>query len=345
MNENESSGLKCRKERKKITRETISTFKYLISKEKKKKEIMETLEISDSTFQKLRKGYSNGDFVDVNNFKTAGEKRSEKRKDNRALIQEISLQICACPTLTLKQLGDNIKSENSNMTVSTSTLCRTLKKMDYTRKVLTKVPINRNSNQNKDTRAQYANEICNIMDDNLVFLDETGFNLHLTPRWGYSPRNSKCSVVVPNSKGNNVSVIAAIDINGLLAYKVKIGSFNSESFVDFINNELPCIPKQQRKFLIKDNASIHKTADSKEACASRNYVAKYLPPYSPQLNPIEEFFSCLKSRYCLFPRPNKTEGIVRLVQQILGTETFHMTGYYNHMKQFIEMARNREDFI
>ena len=41
--------------------------------------------------------------------------------------------------------------------------------MDYTRKVITKVPLNRNSNQNKDLRAQNANEICNTMDGNLVF--------------------------------------------------------------------------------------------------------------------------------------------------------------------------------
>ena len=59
--------------------------------------------------------------------------------------------------------------------------------------------------------------------------------------------------------------------------------------------------------------------------ANKIFDYGYLPPYTPQLNPIDEFFSCLKSRYCLFSRSNKTEVIVQLLDQILETETFHMT--------------------
>ena len=72
---------------------------------------------------------------------------------------------------------------------------------------------------------------------------------------------------------------------------------------------------------------------------------KYLSPFTPQLNPIEKFFSCLKPRYCLLPRPNEMEGYVQLLDQILETETFHMTGYYSHMRQVIETANKREYLI
>ncbi|KAG0438483.1 hypothetical protein DMUE_3060 [Dictyocoela muelleri] len=174
--------------------------------------------------------------------------------------------------------------------------------MNYTRKVLTLIPINRNSDQNKIVRNQYGSFISNIRNDQLIFIDETGFNLHLAPKFGYSQRNTKCYVNVPNSKGSNVSLLCAINIQGILAYKIKVGSFKSIDFLSYINNVLPSAEPNDRICIVMDNASIHKTSDVLQALYNRGYMVKFLPPYSPQLNHIEEFFSSLKSRFILRPR-------------------------------------------
>ncbi|KAG0441340.1 hypothetical protein DMUE_1118 [Dictyocoela muelleri] len=129
-----------------------------------------------------------------------------------------------------------------------------------------------------------------ISDEKLIFIDESGFNLHMDPRFEYSQKNTKAYINVPNSKGKNVSFMCAISIHGIYAFDTKIRSFTSECFIDFIKNKLPALSENKTKYIIMDNASIHKTADVKDALISKRYILKFLPPYSPQLNPIENFF-------------------------------------------------------
>ncbi|KAM0687159.1 hypothetical protein COBT_001605 [Conglomerata obtusa] len=61
-------------------------------------------------------------------------------------------------------------------------------------------------------------------------MDKTGFNLGLAPKYGYSPKNTKCYKTVSDSKITNVSILCAIDINGVLAYYMNVGSFNMKIF-------------------------------------------------------------------------------------------------------------------
>ncbi|KAG0439926.1 hypothetical protein DMUE_2112 [Dictyocoela muelleri] len=134
-----------------------------------------------------------------------------------------------------------------------------------------------------------------INDQQLIFLDETGFKIHTYQRLGYSPKNTKCFINVPNSKGTNVSVLCAITNQGVPAYKVKVGSFKSVDMKEIIQTLLPAQLNSDRKYIVMDNASIHRTAEVKEALLFRNYILMFLSLYSPQLNPNEEFFSCIKS--------------------------------------------------
>ncbi|KAG0439743.1 hypothetical protein DMUE_2224 [Dictyocoela muelleri] len=135
-------------------------------------------------------------------------------------------------------------------------------------------------------RKQYGSFLSNIRNDQLFFIDETWFNLHLARKFRYSQRNTKCHVFVPNSKGSNVSLLCAINIQGILAYKIKVGSFKSIDFISYINNVLPSAEPNDRKCIVMDNASIHKTSDVLQAIYNRGYMVKFLRPYSPQLNPI-----------------------------------------------------------
>ncbi|KAG0438151.1 hypothetical protein DMUE_3265 [Dictyocoela muelleri] len=115
--------------------------------------------------------------------------------------------------------------------------------MDYTRKTLILVSINRNSNVNKDVKSQYGLSMLNINDSQLIFLDETGFNLHYYQK-GYSPKKTKCYINVTNSKGQNISVLCAITKENVLRYQIKSGGFISLDILNFIDLKLPLLPQE-----------------------------------------------------------------------------------------------------
>jgi transposase len=139
--------------------------------------------------------------------------------------------------------------------------------------------------------------------------------------------------------------MCAITLNGLYAYKIKVGSFKSADIVEFIHNELPLASQEERKILIMDNAAIHRTAEVSLALRERGYGVMFLPPYTPQLNPIEEFFSCLKNHIKQRPRSENTQSLIDCINDVLRNDVFDMDGYFNHMRQIIPLALSNADII
>ncbi|KAG0436942.1 hypothetical protein DMUE_3961 [Dictyocoela muelleri] len=162
--------------------------------------------------------------------------------------------------------------------------------MKYTRKKLTLVPINRNSNFNKDLRYLYGVSLNNIQDNQLIFLDESGFNLHTFQQLGYSPKNTKCYVNSSNSKSTNISLLRAITFQGNFSYKIKIGSFKSADLNDFICEDLPLLSPHDRKYIIIDNKAIHKTREVGNSFLQKNYILNFLPPILLILILLKNFF-------------------------------------------------------
>jgi len=77
-----------------------------------------------------------------------------------------------------------------------------------------------------------------FLNDQLVFLDETGVNLHTSSNYGYSTKNTKAYALFPANKGTNISLMEAITSNGVLDYELKDGAYNSAHFIDFILKNL-----------------------------------------------------------------------------------------------------------
>ncbi|KAG0437415.1 hypothetical protein DMUE_3701 [Dictyocoela muelleri] len=204
--------------------------------------------------------------------------------------------------------------------------------MNYTRMKLTLIPVNRNSNGNKTTRAQYGTSLLNINDNQMIFLDETGFNLHSHQRFGYSLKNSKCFINVPNSKGTNISFLYAITNEDILAFKARVGSFKSTDLKDFIETQLLILDQNDMKYIIMDNASIHRTAEVRVSLARRNYILKFIPSYSPQLNPIVDFFSTFKSRVKQLNNSSNSNELIDVINSVLLSGAFRLEGHFDHMR-------------
>lgn len=130
---------------------------------------------------------------------------------------------------------------------------------------------------------------------NAVYIDESGFNLHQHISYGRAKRGERAIRVVPSDREHNVSYIAAIGSEGLIADFAHQGSTNSELFTWFLKAKVfPKLP--HRRQVIMDNARFHKTAQVKQAFAESGHQPVFLPPYSPFLNAAEWLFAYVKPR-------------------------------------------------
>ena len=130
----------------------------------------------------------------------------------------------------------------------------------------------------------------------LIFLDETGVNTSMTRRYGRSARGTRCLASVPHGHWHTNTFLAGLRHDGVQAPWLLDGPLNGEAFLAYIQHVLgPTL--QPGDIVIADNLSSHKVAGVKEALAQWGASIIYLPPYSQDLNPIENFFS-LNSRPC-----------------------------------------------
>ncbi|MCA9750255.1 MAG: transposase, partial [Romboutsia sp.] len=183
------------------------------------------------------------------------------------------------------------------------------------------------------------NEMAFYNNENLIFLDETGFNGHLKGSYGYSPIKVSAYKNVSANRGTNRSLMCAILSSGVAAYSYKTGSYNSNTFIDFIISELvPYFNENRNKVLIMDNARIHKTDEVQRILREHNIAFRFTVPYSPQLNPIEEFFSMLKAHYNSAKVLTPTLSIESILDTIFENNTFSVqcTGFFRNMRNWLE---------
>lgn len=128
----------------------------------------------------------------------------------------------------------------------------------------------------------------------LVFVDESGINLAQTPVYGRAPRGDRVVDHVPGGRWETYSVIAGLRSAGVVAPMMIRGAMNTASMLFWVQNELA--PElSPGDIVIWDNLSIHKDPDVVAAIKATGARLEFLPPYSPELNPIEETWSKVKS--------------------------------------------------
>lgn len=128
----------------------------------------------------------------------------------------------------------------------------------------------------------------------LVFLDETGLNTKMARLYGRAPRGERCVAAVPHGHWQSFTLIAALRYDQLTAPFLIDGPMNGEAFLTYIQKELaPSL--HPGDLVICDNLSSHKVAGVRQAIEDSQAQILFLPPYSPDLNPIEMAFAKLKS--------------------------------------------------
>jgi transposase len=128
----------------------------------------------------------------------------------------------------------------------------------------------------------------------LVFIDETAANTKMVRLSGRCPRGERLIGRVPHGHWKTITLVAGLRHNGITAPFVLDGSMTGEIFLAYVEQCLA--PTLKRKdIVIMDNLSAHKVPGVREAIEAVGATLRYLPQYSPDMNPIEMFFSKLKA--------------------------------------------------
>lgn len=128
----------------------------------------------------------------------------------------------------------------------------------------------------------------------LVFVDEMGSNTSLTSLYAWSRRGERALAKVPRNWGANVTLLASMSAEGMGPSLAVEGSTTTEVFEAYLEYFLaPTLRPGQ--IVVMDNLSAHKGKRVRELVEERGCELLFLPPYSPDLNPIEEAFAKLKT--------------------------------------------------
>jgi transposase len=140
-------------------------------------------------------------------------------------------------------------------------------------------------------RAEHVAWQAEVEAKDLVFLDECGIKTTMTPSHAYAPRGRPVVDKVPYRRGPSTTVLGAMDCDGMLVMMTIDEPTNKAIFLTFLAALLPEMPG---KTLVMDNLRVHHAKEVHEACAKHGVRIKYLPPYSPDLNPIEPAWFWIK---------------------------------------------------
>ena len=148
-----------------------------------------------------------------------------------------------------------------------------------------------------------------------VFIDECGVTTDLLRRYGRSPRGTRLHDHTPCSHWETTTVVAALRLEGLTAPAVFDGPIDTPSFLAYVEQVL--VPTLRRgDVVVLDNLAVHKQPEVRAAIERAGASLRFLPPYSPDFNPIELAFAKLKA-WLRAARPRTFDHVTALVAAAL----------------------------
>ncbi len=162
----------------------------------------------------------------------------------------------------------------------------------------------------------------------LVFVEEMGTNVSLSPIYGWSKKGERVYCSVPRNRGKNTTLLASMSAEGMGPSLAGEGATNAEVFETYVERVLP--PTLREGQVVMDNLSAHKGERVRELIEERGCELVYLPPYSPDFNPIEEAFSKVKG---LLRRAEARtrEALIEAMGRALEAVTVHdVLGFFAH---------------
>jgi len=189
-----------------------------------------------------------------------------------------------------------------------------------------------------EARAQWHQLQPKLDPTKLIFLDETWTTTNMARLYGRCPRGERLIAAIPHGHRMTTTFLAGLRCDGVIAPLVLDGPINGEIFLSYIEQFLaPALLPGQ--IVIMDNLSAHKVAGVRETIEAADAELRYLPAYSPDLNPIENMFAKLKAMLRKAAERNVDDlwdRIGELAGQITQAESH---GYFRHAGYVFESDR------
>jgi transposase len=211
--------------------------------------------------------------------------------------------------------------------ITNSSISRALSSISWSKKTIQR----RAKEQNPDLRDEYIHDISKFKSHQLVFVDESGCDKQIGfRRTGWSPAGVAPVQVTQFHRDQRYQILPAYSQDGVVLARIFSGTTDAVVFEEFIEDLLLRCGKYpaERSVLVMDNASFHHSERVEQLCLEKGVILLFLPPYSPDLNPIEEFFAKLKA-------------YIKRNWSVYEEDPNH--GFNNFLEQCVDMVGGRKD--
>ena len=252
-----------------------------------------------------------------------GDRRSGRIEQHREQILRV---LADQPDRTIEELRRALAARG--LRFGFGTLHRFLIRHRMTRKKKTGHASEQDRPDVHQSRQVWAGTRAHLDPARLVFVDETWTKTNMERTHGRAPRGQRLPMSVPHGHWHTSSIIAGLTLRGMIAPCVRDGPMNREAFVTYVEQVL--VPElRPGDVAILDNLSSHKGLRVQDRIRAAGAELVFLPPYSPDYNPIELAFSKLKA--LLRKAAERTvEGLWDAIGRIL--DTFSPTECRNYFK-------------
>jgi transposase len=193
--------------------------------------------------------------------------------------------------------------------------------------------------RDEQKRSAFRERLKGVDPKRLLFVDESSTNIALTPRYGRAPKGERARGRAPRNWGKNVTLISSIGSEGIGPSMSIEGPSETDSFGIYVREIL--VPKLKAgQIVLMDNLSVHKGKWVRELIERRGCQLWFLPPYSPDFNPIEEAFSKVKA---LLRRAQARvlEALFEATEEVLlAISAQDARGYFEHCGYAIQQAHS-----
>lgn len=155
--------------------------------------------------------------------------------------------------------------------------------------------------------------------ERLIFLDESGVTTQMTRTWGRALKGERIGEATPQGHWKVLTTLGAMSVRGIEAAMTIEAATDGEIFDAFVEQVL-CPRLKPGDVVVLDNLSAHKVTSIREKIQAHGAELLYLPPYSPDLNPIEKAWSKFK-QYLRSAKARTSEALDQAITQALGTIT------------------------
>lgn len=184
--------------------------------------------------------------------------------------------------------------------------------------------------RNPYKRAWYWRRAAKLDHRRFVFLDESAVNTAMTPAYGRAERGRRVVDSVPRGYGEQTSVIAALSLRrGLIAPMTLTGAVDTLAFDAYLERVLaPCL--RRGDILVLDNLNVHKASRVERVARAHGAMVLWLPPYSPDFNPIEQAWSKIKALLRRAKARTRNELEHALAEAVRLITTSDIRGWFTH---------------